>query len=132
MSIPVELQTLADVIARYRCAYLMTSSDQGPPHAVQVVAGLQGGDLLVRGVGRRTREYASARPAVGLLWPPASEADHTLIVDGRAAVTADVIRITPTRAVLHRPAPRPGPTVAGSCGSDCVELGLGVESGAAR
>jgi hypothetical protein len=78
----------------------------------------------VNGIGRRTRENALARPAVGVIWPPQSEADYSLIVDGQAVVTGDSLRITPTRAVLHRPAPAPEPTVPGVCGSDCMELDL--------
>lgn len=124
MSIPVELQSLANVITRYRFAYLMTSSDKGAPHVVQAAVLLQGSDLVVNGIGRRTRENALARPAVGLVWPPQSEADYSLIVDGRAAEFGESLRITPTRAVLHRPSPPSTPDVAGSCGSDCVELGL--------
>jgi hypothetical protein len=128
MSIPVELQRLADAIARYRFAYLMTTSDQGAPHAVQVRVILQGSDLVVNGIGRRTRENALARPTVGLLWPPQSEAEYSLIVDGRAALTGDSLRITPTRAVLHRPVAPSAPAAPGSCGSDCVEIGVTPQS----
>jgi hypothetical protein len=124
MSIPVELARLANVITRYRFAYLMTTSAKGAPHAVAVAAVLQGGGLVVNGIGRRTRENVLARPAVGLIWPPQSEADYSLIVDGQAVVTNESLQITPTRAVLHRPAPSPQPTVSGACGSDCVELDL--------
>lgn len=128
MSMPVELQSLANVITRYRFAYLMTTRDNGAPHAVQVAVVLQGSDLVVNGIGRRTRANALARPAVGLAWPPQSEADYSLIVDGQAAEVGESLRITPTRAVLHRPAPPSTPHVSGSCGSDCVELGLTSQS----
>ncbi len=124
MSVPVELSSLADVITRYRFAYLMTTSAKGAPHAVAVSAVLHGGDLVVNGIGRRTRENALARPAVGLVWPPQSEADYSLIVDGQAAEVGESLRITPTRAVLHRPSPPSTPNASGACGSDCVELGL--------
>src|SRR5215813_5352816 len=110
MSMPVQLPSLANVLTRYRFAYLMTTSATGAPHAAPVAAVLQGGDLVVHGLGRRARKNALARPAVGLLWPPPSEADYSLIVDGQAVVTGDALRITPTRAVLHRPAPSPAPT----------------------
>jgi pyridoxamine 5'-phosphate oxidase-like protein len=126
MSITAELPSFANIVARYRFAYLMTSSAKGAPHAVPVAAVLQGGDLVVNGIGRRTRENALARPAVGLIWPPQSEAGYSLIVDGQAAVTGESLRITPTRAVLHRPAPSPEPSVSGACGSDCVELNLSI------
>lgn len=126
MSIPVEVSSLATVLTRYRFAYLMTNSATGAPHAVAVAAVLQGSDLVVNGIGRRTRANALAQPAVGLLWPPQSEADYSLIVDGQAVVTGESLRITPTRAVLHRPAPSPEPKVSGACGSDCVELDLSI------
>ncbi len=123
MSIPVELSSVAKEMARYRFAYLMTTNDKGGPHAVAVVAEVQGGDLVVNGIGRHTRENALARPAVGLVWPPPSMAEHSLIVDGQATVVGESLRITPTRAVLHRPAPSPAPKAPGTCQSDCVELG---------
>lgn len=121
MSIPVELPKLADAIARYRFAYLMTASEHGAPHVVAVVPVLQGGELAVSNTGRRTRENAQRQSAVGLVWPPQSESDYSLIVDGTAAVSGELLRITPTRAVLHRPAPSAQPK-AGGCASDCVEL----------
>ena len=126
MSIPVELSSLAEAIARYRFAYLMTTNAKGAPHAVAVSAVLEKGELVVNGIGRRTRENALARPAVGLVWPPQSLADYSLIVDGEAKIIGELLRITPTRAVLHRPAPSPQPKAPGACGSDCVELELGA------
>lgn len=122
MSIPVELANLADAIARYRFAYLLTASPSGAPRAVAVTPVLQAGTLVVDGVGRRTRENAEQRSAVGLVWPPQSESDYSLIVDGTAAVNGESLRITPTRAVLHRPAASPQPVAPGGCASDCVEL----------
>lgn len=125
MSIPVELSSLANVITRYRFAYLMTTNAKGVPHAVAVSAVLQGCELVVNGIGRRTRENALARPAVGLVWPPQSESDYSLIIDGQATVAGEVLRITPVRAVLHRPASPRQPNASEASGSDCVELGLG-------
>jgi len=122
MSIPVELQRLEDTLRRYRFAYLLTANPEGAPHAVAVAAVLQGGTLVVQSAGRRTRANAQAHPAVGLVWPPQAEGDYSLIVDGQAAVDGESLRITPTRAVLHRPAPSPEPSAPGACGADCVEL----------
>ncbi|HRO58937.1 MAG TPA: hypothetical protein PK177_07205 [Burkholderiaceae bacterium] len=124
MSIPVELSDLATAMAQYRFAYLMTSSADAAPHAVAVVPILEAGALLVHGIGHRTRNNLLVRPAVGLVWPPSSEADYSLIVDGQAEIDGDALRITPTRAVKHRPAPRAEPVAPGSCGADCVELAL--------
>src|SRR5262245_40535847 len=84
MNIPVTVPSLATVITRYRCAYLLTTSATGAPHAAPVAAVLHGGELVVHGSGRRTRDNALARPAVGLLWPPHSAADYSLFVDGQA------------------------------------------------
>lgn len=122
MSIPVDLTKLAETIARYRFAYLLTSSERGAPHAVAVTAVLQGDHLVVGDTGRRTQQNAQRRPDVALVWPPQSEADYSLIVDGRAEVADGVVRITPARAVLHRAAPPSQPATPGACGSDCVEI----------
>lgn len=124
MSIPVALPDLAQAMARYRFAYLLTGTDQGAPHAVTVSPVLQGGTLVIQGVGRRTGKNLQTRPEVGLVWPPAEVAEYSLIVDGTASVADGQVRITPTRAVLHRPAPAPEPAAPGACGSDCVELKL--------
>jgi hypothetical protein len=122
MSIPVDLSKLAEVLGRYRLAYLLTSSERGAPHAVAVTAVLQEGELVVDETGRRTRDNALQRPDVALVWPPQLESDYSLIVDGRAVVAGGGLRIAPMRAVLHRPALPRQPAAPGGCGSDCVEI----------
>lgn len=129
MSIPVALSTLADAIARYRFAYLLTSSDAGAPHAVAVTPMLKGGALVIDGLGRRTRSNAAQRPAVALVWPPGNEGDYSLIVDGQASLDGEILSVEPTRAVLHRPAPAGAEAAPGHCGADCVELGTGAPGG---
>lgn len=124
MSIQIELPALADAVVRYRFAYLLTVGDEGPPHALAVTPTVDGTVLTVDGIGRRTRANLLARPSVTLVWPPGSIDEYSLIVDGQAAVTRESVRVVPTRAVLHRPAPRPGLAAEGACGSDCVELPL--------
>ena len=58
-------------------------------------------------VGRRTRSYAAARPAVTLLWPAPPGCAYSLIVDGEAHVRGGTdeqggpITIVPTGAILH-------------------------------
>jgi hypothetical protein len=87
------------------------------------------GCLTIADVGRRTIANATARPYVTLIWPPVDRSGHTLIVDATCTPTdPTTVRVVPTRAVLHRPAP-PGPTPAEGCGSDCVEVGLGNPTG---
>jgi hypothetical protein len=122
MSIPVDLSKLAEAMGRYRFAYLLTSSDRGAPHAVAVMAVLHDGELVVSDAGRRTRDNALQRPDIALVWPPQLEGDYSLIVDGQAVAAGSDLRISPVRAVLHRPARRQ-PATPGACGSDCVELG---------
>lgn len=122
MSIPVDLSKLAETLGRYRFAYLLTAGERGAPHAVAVTAVLQGGELHVDEAGRRTRGNAAQRPDVALVWPPQSEGEYSLIVDGRAVVEGSGLRVTPARAVLHRASPPRQAAAPGACGSDCVEL----------
>jgi len=125
MSIPVPLERLrAAVEERDERAYLLTVSDDGRPHAVHGPVRWEG-DALALEVGRRSAANATARPSVSLLYPMRADGDYSLIVDGTAALVPGRdgrwLRVTPTRAVLHRPAPAPAPG-ASSCDADCVPL----------
>lgn len=126
MSIPVALDELRSTCGGYRFAYLMTVGDDGHPHAVAASPTHGDGELVVAGVGRRTASNARARPTVSLVWPPDDLEGYSLIVDGEASVEgsgdAVRIRVRPTKAVLHRPAPGPDPTA--SCTSDCRSVPL--------
>lgn len=121
MSVPVSLERLrAAVEERGWRAYVLTVSDDGRAHAVEVALHWAA-DALVGEVGRRTAANAVARPAVSLLFPVRSDGDYSLIVDGTAAVGPQRrLVVTPTKAVLHRPAAAPDPGAA--CGADCVPL----------
>ena len=124
MSIPVPLKDLrAALEERGGSAYLLTVTDDGRPHAVHAPVRWEG-DALALDVGKRSAANAGARPSVSLLYPVRSEGDYSLILDGTAAVESledgHRLRITPTRAVLHRPAATPDP--ASSCGANCVPL----------
>jgi len=109
MSIKVELDDLADKVAKHPFGYLLTAGDEGPPHSGAVVFDWDDG-CLVTGAGRTTRRHVGQRPTVSLLWPPLDDGGYSLIVDGDAVIRgADdpdtaTIAITPTWAVLHRPA----------------------------
>jgi hypothetical protein len=124
MSIVVEPASLAQTIGRYGFAYLMTTNDDGSPHAVAVSVEVEDDGLAVSAVGGRTRGNALARPAIGLVWPPQRNDAYSLIVDGQASAAGEGLRIKPTRAVLHRPAPAPAPRGPGACESDCVPLAI--------
>jgi hypothetical protein len=124
MSVGVRLTTLRTALAeRGNTAYLLTVADDGRPHTVHLAVRWED-DTLVVEVGRRSAANAAARPMVSLLCPVRSAGDYSLIIDGTAEADGTVdpprLRITPTRAVLHRPTATPDP--ASACGADCVPL----------
>ena len=125
MSIPVPVEGLAEAMSGRAYAYLLTVSDDGRPHAVAVNPVLSGG-VLRAAVGRRTASNAQARPnGVSLVWPPSEPGGYSLIADGTARASGETVEFTPSKAVLHRPAPADaGPADPGSCGSDCVSVKL--------
>jgi hypothetical protein len=124
MSIPVPMEGLrAAIEERGGSAYVLTVSDDTRPHAVHVAVSWEG-DALAADVGKRSAANAAARPAVSLLYPVRVHGDYSLIVDGTAVVAsrhdAPRLLITPTKAVLHRPAAAPDPL--SSCNADCLPL----------
>jgi len=125
MSIVVPTEQLrAGIEERAQSAYVLTVSDDGRPHAVHAPVRWEG-DVLAAEVGRRSAANAMARPSVSLLYPVRAEEDYTLIVDGTAAVGSGSdgqrLLVTPTKAVLHRPASVPAPR-GSSCEADCVPI----------
>jgi pyridoxamine 5'-phosphate oxidase-like protein len=124
MSIPVSLERLrAASELRGASAYMLTVGEDGRPHAVHAPVRWEGA-VLAAEVGRRSAANATARPGVSLLFPVRSDGDYSLIVDGTATVESTEsghrLLVTPTKAVLHRPAAAPDPTT--SCADDCVPL----------
>jgi hypothetical protein len=124
MSIPESLERLrAASEERGPTAYVLTVTEDGRPHAVHGPVRWEGAALAAE-VGRRTAENATARPGVSLLFPVRSDGDYSLIVDGTATVESTEsghrLLVTPTKAVLHRPAAVPDPT--SSCTADCLPL----------
>ena len=124
MSIPVALEGLrAAIEERGGSAYVLTVSDDARPHAVHVCVRWDR-DVLAADVGKRSAANAAARPTVSLLFPVRADGDYSLIVDGTAVVAAGEnghrLLVTPTKAVLHRPAAAPDP--ASPCEADCVPL----------
>jgi hypothetical protein len=124
VSIPVALDGLrAALEERGGTAYVLTVSDDSRPHAVHCRL-RWAGDVLAVDVGKRSAANATARPVVSLLCPVRDAGDYSLIIDGTATVEShdggQRLLITPTRAVLHRPAAAPDP--ASSCAADCVPL----------
>jgi hypothetical protein len=127
VSIAVDLEQLRTTIATMeRAPYLLTVSDDGRAHSVTVAWEWHDDDLDCA-VGNRTLANARSRPDVSLLWAPNDADGYSLIVDATVIATAgtgegdNVVRVQPTRAVLHRPAPD-GTALATGCGADCVPL----------
>jgi hypothetical protein len=103
MSVAVPLDELADRLAAYPWGYLVTVRDDGRAQSLAVPTRLEGG-ALVATVGRGTAANATACPDVTMHFPGASGAEFSLVVDGEASVHGDRLAVTPTWAVLHRPA----------------------------
>ncbi len=123
----VDLQALANALADYPYAYLITVDDGYRAHTVTVEPRLREATLDVGLIGGRTRSNLARRADVTLLWPPTEPGGYSLIVDGSAEVSeagAETARLTvvPTRALLHREAD--SPDAAKGCLHDCVVFSL--------
>ncbi|OBH57810.1 hypothetical protein [Mycobacterium sp. E2479] len=123
----VDLQALANALADYPYAYLITVDDEYRVHTVTVEPQLREATLDVGLIGGRTRNNLARRADVTLLWPPTEPGGYSLIVDGTAEVTeagAETARLAvlPTRALLHRDADEPD--AAKGCLHDCVVFSL--------
>jgi hypothetical protein len=113
---------LSDACREHRAPHLVTVLD-GRAHVVPVTLEVVGGAFRVDAPGRRTRVAVGAEPAVTLVWAPADDGGHSLIVDGTGSLDGDALLIRPVRAVLHRPgAAAASAGTGGACGADCVEL----------
>ena len=105
MSIAVEVERLGDEMERFGAtAFVLTTSDDGRPHISHVAVTHERGVLSCT-VGGRSAGNARARPHIAVLWPPSATDGFSLIVDADAEVEGSELHLTPTKAVLHRPAP---------------------------
>lgn len=119
------LDQLRSELVRYRLPpHLLTTGDDGRAHAVAIDPHWDGEQLRMR-VGKRSLANVAARKLVSVLWSPPTGGDYSLIVDGDGEIITGgaeaEIRITITRAVLHRPG-APAVSSGNACGSDCVPL----------
>ena len=119
---------LIEALAQYRFAYLLTVGADSAAHVVTVTPRLVNAALVVPDLGRRTTANIAHRSAVTLIWPPSDPDGYSLIVDGEATLDDDRLDVTPTRAVLHRPAQAPSDRPAGRCEADCRELSITAET----
>lgn len=127
MSIPVDLDDLAQALAGQAPGYLLTSLD-GAVRAVSAEPEVADGALRITDAGRRTCANIAANPAVTLLFPPREEHGYALLVDGTATLEGEgegeTVTVTPTGAVLHRPRRHAdGPPPPEGCGADCRPVG---------
>jgi len=125
MSVPVAIGDLRAALEDFGAGYLLSSSE-GRVKAVTVEPEVaDDGVLLVRDPGGGSRRNVGANPVVTLLFPPLQPRGYTLLVDGEAVVEGDDVRVTPSGAVLHRPASHAdGPLEGqGGCGHDCAPVG---------
>lgn len=131
MSIPVDVADLERTLADFGAGYLLTASTDGAVKVVTVEPTMTDGMLLIAGPGRGTLANLAANPAakpkVTLAFPPREERGFTLLVDGTAetdGAEGQDVRVTPTGAVLHRPAAHSdGPLPPEGCGHDCHPVG---------
>jgi hypothetical protein len=105
VSVKVEVGELAERLAEYGFAYLITVGDDRKAHLVAVTPVLVDGGLVVGGLGRHSLTNAGSTPAVTLVWPPTTDGGYSLIVDGTATVGDEAVTVAPAKAILHRPAP---------------------------
>jgi hypothetical protein len=97
-------------------------------HTVTVEPELRERVMDIGLIGGKTRRNVESRSAVTLLWPPSEPGGYSLIVDGTGEIAdvADsedgtaVLRVVPTRALLHRNADPTTPGSAAGCLHDCV------------
>jgi hypothetical protein len=124
----VDFERLADALGGYRFAYLVTVDDDYRVHTVTVEPELRERVMDIGLIGGKTRRNVESRSAVTLLWPPSEPGGYSLIVDGTGEIAdvADsedgtaVLRVVPTRALLHRNADPTTPGSAAGCLHDCV------------
>lgn len=104
MSIPVDVAELGATLADFGAGYLLTTSGDGRVKAVSIAPDLVHGALVVAAPGRGSCANVAANQVVTALFPPLVAPGFSLIVDGTAVVEGDGVRVTPTSAILHKPA----------------------------
>jgi hypothetical protein len=123
MSIPVDVADVAKALEDFGAGYLLTTTSAGTVKVVTVEPTVTDGVVLVAGPGRGTVANLAGNTTVTLVFPPPEPKGFTLLVDGTAEVTGDDVRVTPSGAVLHRPASHAdGPPAPDGCGNDCAPV----------
>jgi hypothetical protein len=102
VSIAVALEDLPAKVAEYPWCYLVTTGEERP-HVLAVKPSVVDGGLRCE-TGHSSRANVVQHPLVVLIFPPVDSDGFSMIVDGAGEVNGDGVMITPTWAVLHRPA----------------------------
>ncbi|MDT5095091.1 MAG: hypothetical protein QOH60_4454 [Mycobacterium sp.] len=121
MSVTVDLEQLAQTLADYTFAYLVTVGDDYRAHTVAIDPAFVDHAFFVGSVGGTTRRNINQHNVITLVWPPREPGGYTLIVDGTGHFSDDVLTVEPVRAVLHRKA-QPGSVTKPGCKDDCIPL----------
>ena len=100
----MDVTRLAEAMAAYRSAYLLSTGGDGTIKAVTVDPRATADGLEIDRPGRGTAANVATNPRVTVLFWPLEPKGHTLIVDGTANGDADRLTVHATAAVLHRPA----------------------------
>jgi hypothetical protein len=124
----VDFDRLADALAGYHSAYLVTVEDDYRVHTVDIEPELREQVIEVGLIGGRTRRNVENRSSVTLLWPPSQPGGYSLIVDGLAQLSdapgsdddTAALQVVPTRALLHRKADPARSGTAQGLRHDCV------------
>ena len=146
MSIPVELAHLRAKTTEYTWAYLLTVRPDATPHLVSIspqwseqsgaVTDAGTDAMILLSVRAGTARNATAGATITLCYPPLDHDGYSLIVDGTAGAVDQVgaspsvdvpdgkqlIRFSPTGAVLHRSATPGFANSATGCANDCLPL----------
>lgn len=121
MSIAVDPEDLAAAVADFGSAHLL-STDGTRVRTVCADVSLADG-VFHAPRSKSTAKNVGTNPVVTLLFPPTEHHGYSLIVDGTAEDTGEELLVTPTNAVLHRPAAHSdGPVAPGACEHDCRHL----------
>ena len=102
MSIAVALEELAAKVDDYPYCYLVTTGEERS-HLLAVKPTVVEAGLRCE-TGHSSRANVVRNPLVVLLFPPVEADGFSMIVEGRSEVNGDGVVVTPTWAVLHRPA----------------------------
>ncbi len=122
VSIPVRIEDLAQAVAEYDAAYLLTNR-AGRTKVVTLEPLVSDDRIVADGVGSGSSANLAENPQCTLVFPPAERHGYTLLIDGTATVIDGRLAMRPATAVRHRPVSHsdgpPAPGESADCVNDC-------------